>query len=283
MDLILIPFVAVLVILSLHAYLGVHVLARGVIFVDLAFAQIAALGGTVYSVWAADHGSSVTAFLFAYGFTLLGAVLFSFTRMEKAIVPQEAIIGISYVVASAAVLLVSSLTAEGAEHVSETLTGTLIWVTWPQIVRMATAYVLLGIVYWVFRRQFLAATFAPDRLESPRLWDFFFYATFGIAITFSVQIAGVLMVFSTLVIPATVALLFTNRFGRALVGAWAVGAVAAALGLGFSFWRDLATGPTLVVAFGVVLILAGIVKKLSGADPGSHIVTESFASSAALH
>ena len=283
MDLILIPFIAVLVILSLHAYLGVHVLARGVIFVDLAFAQIAALGGTVYSVWAADHGGSVTAFLFAYGFTLLGAVLFSFTRMEKAIVPQEAIIGISYVVASAAVLLVSSLTAEGAEHVSETLTGTLIWVTWPQIGRMATAYVLLGIVYWVFRRQFLAATFAPDRLESPRLWDFIFYATFGIAITFSVQIAGVLMVFSTLVIPAAVALLFTNRFGRALVGAWVVGAVAAALGLGFSFWRDLATGPTLVVAFGVVLILAGIVKKLSGADPGSHIVTESFASSAAPH
>ncbi|NNM35255.1 MAG: metal ABC transporter permease, partial [Gemmatimonadetes bacterium] len=219
MDLILIPFVAVLVILSLHAYLGVHVLARGVIFVDLAFAQIAALGGTVYAVWAADHGSSITAFLFAYGFTLLGAVLFSFTRMERAIVPQEAIIGISYVVASAAVLLVSSLTAEGAEHVSETLTGTLIWVTWPQIVRMSVAYALLGIGYWVFRRQLLAATFRPDELKNPRLWDFIFYATFGIAITFSVQIAGVLMVFSTLVIPAAVALFFTNRFGRAVVGA----------------------------------------------------------------
>ncbi|NNF27180.1 MAG: metal ABC transporter permease [Gemmatimonadetes bacterium] len=273
MDLILIPFVAVLVILSLHAYLGVHVLARGVIFVDLAFAQIAALGGTVYAVWAADHGSSITAFLFAYGFTLLGAVLFSFTRMERAIVPQEAIIGISYVVASAAVLLVSSLTAEGAEHVSETLTGTLIWVTWPQIVRMSVAYALLGIGYWVFRRQLLAATFRPDELKNPRLWDFIFYATFGIAITFSVQIAGVLMVFSTLVIPAAVALLFTNRFGRAVVGAWAVGAVAAALGLALSFWRDLATGPTLVVAFGLVLVVAGVVKKLSGVDPGDRIVT----------
>lgn len=271
MDLILVPFVAVLVILSLHAYLGIHVLARGVIFVDLAFAQIAAFGGTVYAVSAADHGGNVTAFLFAYGFTLLGAVLFSFTRMERSPVPQEAIIGISYVVASAAVLLVASLTAEGAEHVSETLTGTLIWVTWPQILRMAVAYALLGLFYWVFRRKILAATFHPDSLENPRLWDFLFYATFGIAITYSVAIAGVLMVFSTLVIPATIALFFTNSFGRALAIAWVSGAVAAALGLLISFSLDYATGPTLVVAFGLVLAVAGLAKRMLGIHPGERV------------
>ncbi|MDH3223107.1 MAG: metal ABC transporter permease [Gemmatimonadota bacterium] len=281
MDLILVPFVAVLVVLSLHAYLGVHVLARGVIFVDLAFAQIAAFGGTVYAVWASDHGGSITAFLFAYGFTLLGAVLFSFTRMERSLVPQEAIIGISYVVASAAVLLVSSMTAEGAEHVSETLTGTLIWVTWPEIIRMSIGYALLGVFYWAFRRNFLAATFHPEQLERPRLWDFLFYATFGIAITFSVAIAGVLLVFTTLVIPATVALLFTNRFGRAVVLAWVVGAFAAALGLALSFWRDFATGPTLVVAFGIVLVGAGVVRRMSSVDTGDRILLQEDRSGAA--
>lgn len=271
MDLILVPFVAVMVILSLHAYLGIHVLARGVIFVDLAFAQIAAFGGTVYTVFAAEHGGTVTAFLFAYGFTLLGAVLFSFTRMERSPVPQEAIIGISYVVASAAVLLLSSLTAEGAEHVSETLTGTLIWVTWPQIFRMAAAYALLGGFYWVFRRKILAATFHPETLDRPRVWDFLFYATFGIAITFSVAIAGVLMIFSTLVIPAAIALFFTNHFGRALGIAWLSGALAAALGLLISFSLDYATGPTLVVAFGLVLVAAGVLKQVLGVHPGERV------------
>ncbi len=139
------PFVAGLVILSIHAYLGLHVIARGVIFVDLAFAQVAALGTTVGLLVGVEHGTPLS-LVFAFGFTLVGAVIFSFSRMEHSIVPQEAIIGITYVVASAAVILLAGLTAEGAEHIRETLTGTLIWVGWPEIVRMAVIYVGLGVL-----------------------------------------------------------------------------------------------------------------------------------------
>ena len=270
LDLIIPPIVAGLVILSIHAYLGLHVLARGVIFVDLAFAQIAALGTTVAILIGAGGGTVELAF--ALGFTLLGALVFSFTRMEGSVVPQEAIIGITYVLASAAVILLASLTAEGAEHIQETMTGTLIWVDWPAIAKMAVPYAIIGAIHWVFRRRFLGVSFAPERTPSVRIWDFVFYLLFGIVIAFSVELAGVLMVFSTLVIPGVVAFLFTNRLGRALAIAWGSGALAIVGGIGASFWWDIATGPLLVCAFGVVLILAAVLRKLLGIRPDAHIV-----------
>ena len=202
-DLIIPPIVAGLVILAIHAYLGLHVIARGVIFVDLAFAQIAALGTTVGILLGIGHGPGEL--LFALAFTLLGALIFSFTRMEDSAVPQEAIIGITFVVASAAVILIAGLTAEGAEHIRETMTGTLIWVDWPTIGKMAGAYAVVGAFHFVFRRRFLSLTFAPEGVDGRKLWDFLFYVSFGVVIAFSVNVAGVLMVFSALVIPGVVA------------------------------------------------------------------------------
>ena len=270
LDLIIPPIVAGLVILAIHAYLGLHVIARGVIFVDLAFAQIAALGTTVGILLGIGHGPGEV--LFALGFTLLGALVFTFTRMEDSAVPQDAIIGITFVVASAAVILIAGLTAEGAEHIRETMTGTLIWVDWPTIGRMAGAYVVVGAFHFAFRRRFLSLTFAPEGMEGRRLWDFLFYVPFGVVIAFSVNVAGVLMVFSALVIPAVVAFLFTNRFGTALRIAWGAGAVAIVGGIGASFYWDLATGPLLVCAFGLLVVIAGVLRMVLGIRPDSKIV-----------
>ncbi|HEX7117923.1 MAG TPA: metal ABC transporter permease [Longimicrobiales bacterium] len=261
LDLMLAPLAAALVILAMNAYFGLHVIRRGVIFVDLAFAQVAALGGTVAMLTGAEPGS-VTAFAFTFAFTLLGAAIFSLTRLEDSIVPQEAIIGITYVVASATVILLSGFTAEGAEHVAETLTGSLIWITWPAVARIAIAYALIGAFHFVFRRRMLDITLRPDGVANVRLWDFIFYVTFGIAITFSVNVAGVLLIFSTLVIPATIAFLFVERFGAALAVAWLAGGLAVVGGLVASFSFDVATGPVLVCAFGAVLVAAGIVRAI---------------------
>ncbi|HEX6940433.1 MAG TPA: metal ABC transporter permease [Longimicrobiales bacterium] len=260
-DLMLAPLAAALVILGMNAYFGLHVIRRGVIFVDLAFAQVAALGGTVALLLGAEPGSAV-ALLFTFVATLLGALIFSLTRLEASIVPQEAIIGITYVVASAAVILLSSFTAEGAEHVSETLTGSLLWITWPAVARIAIAYAVIGAFHYVFRRRMLDITLRPETVSGVRLWDFIFYLTFGIAISFSVNAAGVLMIFSTLVIPATIAFLFVERFGAALALAWLAGAVAVVGGLVVSFSFDVATGPVLVCAFGAALVVAGVVRAL---------------------
>ena len=272
LDLIIPPIVAGLVILSIHAYLGLHVIARGVIFVDLAFAQIAALGTTVGILLGIGHGPGEV--VFALGFTLLGALVFTFTRMDDSAVPQDAIIGITFVVASAAVILIAGLTAEGAEHIRETMTGTLIWVDWPTIGRMAGAYLVVGAFHYAFRRRFLSLTFAPEGMEGRRLWDFLFYVPFGVVIAFSVNVAGVLMVFSALVIPAVVAFLFTNRFGTALRIAWGAGAVAIVGGIGASFYWDLATGPLLVCAFGVLVVVAGVLRQVLGIRPDMKIVVK---------
>jgi zinc/manganese transport system permease protein len=275
LDLMIPPIVAALVILSIHAYLGLHVIAREVIFIDLAFAQIAALGTTVALLMGIESGTTMS-LLFALGFTLLGALLFSLTRMEKSAVPQEAIIGVSYVVASAAVILLASLTAEGSDHLRETLTGTLIWVNWPTIGKIAGVYTAVGLFHYVLRRKFLALTFAPERVGNIRLWDFVFYVTFGIVISLSVEIAGVLMVFTGLVIPAVIAFLYTNRFGVALLIAWGAGTLAILSGIGASFYWDLATGPLLVCTFGVTLIVAAVLRPLLGIRPDREIVVASL-------
>lgn len=269
LELLLPPFCAAMIILLTHAYFGLHVIQREVIFVDLALAQIAALGGTVAFMFGAEHGSA-EAYLAAFGFTLLGAFIFSVSRMEDSPVPQEAIIGITYVVASAAVILIASFSAEGSEHVRETLTGSLIWVTWPTVGKVALSYGAIGLFHYLMRRTMLAITWAPDSVNRLRFWDFVFYATFGVAITSSVQIAGVLMVFSVLVIPAVVAFFYTRNFRTALLLAWASGTVAVVSGLGLSFALDVTTGPVLVCCFGAILLAAIVLRRRFGVrvEPG---------------
>lgn len=263
LDLLLPPFAAAMIILLTHAYFGLHVIQREVIFVDLALAQIAALGATAAFFLGAEHGSFV-AYMASFGFTLLGAFIFSVTRMEDSPVPQEAIIGITFVVASAAVLMLASFSAEGTEHVQETMTGSLIWVTWPMVGKVALSYGAIGLFHYVMRRTMLAITWAPERVSRLKFWDFVFYASFGIAITSSVHIAGVLMVFSVLVIPSVIAFFYTRSFRNALWIAWGAGTVAIVSGLGVSFALDITTGPVLVVAFGVVLLVAMMFRRRFG-------------------
>ena len=255
LELLLPPFFAAMIILLTHAYFGLHVIQREVIFVDLALAQVAALGSTVAFLMGAQHGSGM-AYAFSFSFTLLGALIFSVTRLEESPVPQEALIGITFVVASAAVILMASFSSEGTEYVKETLTGSLVWVTWPTVLKVAVSYGAIGLFHYLARRTMLAITWAPERVRHLKLWDFVFYGTFGIAITSSVQIAGVLMVFSVLVVPAVVAFFYTRRFRSALLLAWASGTVAILAGLGVSFVWDVTTGPVLVVSFGAVLLVA---------------------------
>ena len=262
------PLVACLVIVAIHSYLGVHVIAREVIFVDLSLAQMAALGSTV-AILAGSPPDSTTALLYALGFTTLGAGLFALTRSsEKGRVPQEAIIGIVYVMASAAAILVADRTPRGGEAIKDILVGSLLWVTWPTIIRLAGIYAIIGIFHWVLRRRFFSISFEPEsalvRGWSIRWWDFWFYLSFGIVITFSVPIAGVLLVFSFLVVPAAIAFQFTRRHGMLAAISWLAGGVASALGLLVSFEYDLPTGPVVVCMFGLLLLASYLVRRALG-------------------
>jgi len=262
------PLVACLVIVAIHSYLGLHVIAREVIFVDLSLAQMAALGSAV-AILAGRQPDSTAAFLYALGFTSLGAAVFALTRTEeKGRVPQEAIIGIVYVVASAAAILVADRTPRGGEAIKDILVGSLLWVTWPVIARLAVVYAVIGVFHWMLRRRFLTISFHPETALANgwkiRWWDFLFYLSFGLVITFSVPVAGVLLVFSFLVVPACIAFQFTRRQGVLAIVSWLAGATASAAGLLVSFRYDLPTGPIVVCMFGLLLLVAFAVRRLAG-------------------
>lgn len=267
-DLMLPPFVACLILVAIHSYLGLHVIAREVIFVDLSLAQMAALGTTMGLLLGIMPGSA-KAQLMALLFTTLGAAIFAATRTTargQGRVPQEAIIGIVYVVASAAALLVADKAPRGGDAIKDVLVGTILWVTWPTIRNLTIAYAAIGAVLYVLRHKFERISFEPERAHAEgfrmRWWDFWFYLLFGIVITFSVPLGGVLMVFSFLVVPAVTAFLFTRRPALLTVISWSTGAVASALGLALSYTYDLPTGPTIVCSYGLVLLLAALVRRL---------------------
>jgi len=252
------PFVASLILTGIHAYLGVHVVERGVIFVDLALAQIAALGATVAIVVGMDpHGRG--SYWISLGFTFLGAAIFAFAQTRRGHIPQEAFIGIAYSVASAmAILLMSKATGE-TEHLKDMLVGNILAVSWPEVRKTAILYALVGIFHYVFRKKFLLISMNHERADSlgisVRFWDFWFYASFGFVVTSSVAIAGVLLVFCYLIVPSVGAMLFADRIGPRLAIGWTMGTLVSALGCYLSVQLDTPTGATIVVTFGGVLVL----------------------------
>jgi zinc/manganese transport system permease protein len=258
---------------GIHGYLGIHIIARGVIFVDLALAQVAAFGWAAAGLGLGQQLSAVTglpeaeaSYAIGLGATLVAAALFSISRLEHEWIPQEAIIGIVYVVASAGTILLAAQAPRGSEHVEHLLTGSLLWVTWPQILKTVIMYGTLGVIHWLLRARFLTISLNPERARekgwSIAVWDFLFYALFGVVVTSSVAIAGVLVVFAFLVIPAVIAFLFTSKPGPLLAIAWASGAAATVFGLYVSYLSDWPTGPVIVCAFALALIVAFVVRRV---------------------
>ena len=259
------PIVASLIIAGIHAYLGLHVVERGVIFVDLSLAQIASLGAAI-AVWQGSDPHDPTVYWMSLGFTLIGALIFSLIKAHDARIPQEAFIGISYAVASAAVILTLSKATGESEHLRDMLVGNIVAVQWPEVWTTGAMYLGLGIFHYIFRRRFLEISMdsqaAAARGVPVRFWDFLFYASFGMVVTRSVAIAGVLLVFCYLIVPSVGAMLWASRIGPRLAIGWVMGGVVSMLGMYFSVNFDLPTGATIVCTFGLALIVMAALKPL---------------------
>jgi len=257
--------VASLIIAGIHAYLGLHVVERGVICVDLSLAQIASLGAAL-AVWQGYDAHGPAIYWMSLGFTLIGAVIFAVIKGHEARIPQEAIIGISYAVASAAVILLLSKATGEAEHLRDMLVGNILSVQWPEVWLTGAIYVVLGLFHYVFRKRFLDismdAQAAAAKGMSVRFWDFLFYASFGFVVTRSVAIAGVLLVFCYLIVPSVGGMLFSERIGPRLAIGWVMGTVVSMLGMYFSVQFDLPTGATIVCTFGLALAAMAAVRPL---------------------
>ncbi len=311
------PFAACILIAALHCYMGLHVVKRGVIFVDLALAQMAALGtavalllGPVFDMHPHNHetvhashheiemlsesevadalfGEDIghglhqtqtneevepahdktvmhwlkekSSYILSLSFAFFGAVIFALGRFRDERVPHEAIIGIVFVVSSALAILVLSKAPHGHEKMEAMLVGSILFVNWSDVLNMLLLYVPLGGLHFAIRRVLMRISENIREAESAgiqvRAWDLLFYASFGLMVTQSVSIAGVLVVFSYLIIPAACAIMFVDNFFRSLLMAWGIALGVSFSGLAFSAWKDLPTGPSLVAAFGTVLIL----------------------------
>jgi zinc/manganese transport system permease protein len=251
-------FCECLVLVGIHSYLGIHVIKRKVVFVDLAFAQIAALGTLVAFLFGIPPHTPAS-FMFAIFLCAIGAAVFSLCRFRRGRIPQEAIIGLVYAIAAATAILLIDKAPHGAEHLKEILTGSILWVKWESVLTAAVVYAAVGLFHYVFRKPFLLISEDPDAAWDAglkvRLWDFLFYFSFGVVITLSVDVAGVLIVFVFLVAPAILAMAITDRLGAQLLIGWALGVVVTTLGLFLAYVKDLSTGPAVIATYGVAMVL----------------------------
>lgn len=255
------PFLACLVLAGIHCYLGLHVIERQVIFVDLALAQIAALGCAAALMVGFEHDGP-QAYWLSLAFTVGGAVVFSLCRFREQKIPQEAVIGIVYAVAASAMVMFLSRSGEGDEHIREALVGNILLVQPAELVKMLILYALVGLFHFVFREKFLLISRQPPeayaRGWNVRFWDFLFYASFGVVVTSSVRIAGVLLVFALLVIPASVAVLFAKTIRVRLIWGWMIGAAGSLLGMALSYFGDFPTGASVVCALALILVSVSV-------------------------
>ncbi len=258
---------AALILAGIHSYLGFHVVSRGVIFVDISIAQAAAFGAVVALVIGLEP-HSLSAYLLSLTFTLVGAALISVSRTRDNHIPQEAFIGIIYASFSAAVILVLAGRPEGMEEIEHVLAGSLLTVRPSDLISTAILYAAIGVIHWFLRRRFF-------RLSENRVgaiadgwsvgwWDFLFYALFGVVVTSSVHIAGVLLVFSLLVVPSVVALLFTQRKGWRLFWGWTIAFAGSLMGIAISVSMNLPAGPSIIGALVLLLIVGVLVRQVLG-------------------
>ncbi len=259
-----VPFLMCLVLTGIHAYLGLHVIAREVIFVDIALAQIAALGATAAFLWGYDL-ETWASYVFGLVFTVAGATVFALTRSRERRVSQEAVIGVVYAVSAAAAVLVADRTPHGAEHLRSMLVGSILAVQGSEVVKVAGLYAVIGLFHWLCRRPFLLISTNPDKAYEDgwrvRGWDFLFYASFGVVVTSSVRIAGVLLVFSYLIVPTLAANLLGGSVGRRLAVAWGFGTFVSVVAMAASAILDFPTGATVVCAFGLILLVLSVVTR----------------------
>lgn len=243
------------VVLVLHTYLGLHVIRRTLIFSDLVLDQLAALG-TLVGIGLAVQNGTVGSYLLSFAAVLLGALALAVFRPRSPAIPREAAIGILYAMALAASLLLGDKLSGGAAYVTKTLAGSMLWVTWPIVGITAVVYVVLLVFHYVYRRQFIRLAEDDDGLRHRRLWDFLFFTTQGIITVLIVPIAGVLLAYALLMIPAATAAMFTRRWGSGLALGWIVGMAACVGGVCLSFYRDVPYGPTLILCLGLTFLVA---------------------------
>ena len=260
------PFLACILMSSILGYLGIHVLKREVIFIDIALAQIAAVGSIAAHLAFEVHGDSPLAYGCSFGCVLLAAAFYALIRNKVVQISLEAVIGISYAIAAAAALFLVGIAPGGHLHVQQILSGSLLWTSWHDIILGLLVFSTVGFCFYFFRKPLITISnsygqHCTDNLKVV-LWDFVFYVFLGVVITLAVQIAGVVVVFAYLIIPATTSALFSSCWVTRMLIAWAIAIIASVGGLLFGYYLDFSLGPAIALFLGGELAIAAIIESL---------------------
>ncbi|MCK5706836.1 MAG: metal ABC transporter permease [Candidatus Aureabacteria bacterium] len=247
------------VVLILHTYLGLHIIKRTLIFSDLVLDQLAAFGALIGIALGIQYGTTGSYFVSMIA-VIIGALLLAFINPRNRLIPREAIIGIMYALALVACLLLADKLSGGSAHITKTLTGSMLWVRWPIVIVTIIVYIVLLLFHYIFRRKFIGLTGNNSYSKKEKFWDFLFFTTQGIITVLVVPIAGVLLAYAFLMIPAAIALLFTNKWVPSLILGWSLGLIACLIGLVCSFNFDFPYGPSLILSLGLFFILAIIIR-----------------------
>ncbi|MFC2120303.1 metal ABC transporter permease [Bacteroidota bacterium] len=277
LEFMLTPFVASILLIGVCVYFGIHVIKREIIFIDIALAQVAALGTTVavvihnsISKSHADHDhdeSNMFTYLISLLFCTLAAFIFSLLKNKKIRIPLEALIGIAYAIATTAAVIILDKSAGSDVHVHDMLVGTLLWVTWAQVIRLLIVIVIVGLFHYIFRKKFLSLSDNylknnGEKMKKSALWDFSFYFSFGIVIIEAVSVGGILTVFAFLIIPASISALFATTWTSRILIGLSVGAIVTFLGLYFSWIMDIPCSPAIIMFLGICLLVGIVIRKI---------------------
>ena len=269
------PFIVCLLLIGINIYFGIHVIKREIIFIDIALAQIAAFGTIVATVFHifdphqnghSHHAHSHEEYFFAIGFTTLAAAVFTVLKSKKLPIPLESLIGIAYAVSATGAVILLDKAAGGDVHVHDMVAGSILWVSWHQIIEIFIVFSLVGLFHFIFRKKFIGLTDSynenGENSNYSFLWDVIFYTTFGITVVHSVRVGGILIIFAFLIIPASISALFTDKWLSRILLGWGLGTLVAACGLYLSWIKDIPSAPTVILFLGVFLILALLIKSL---------------------
>ncbi len=272
LEFMLAPFVICLLLIGINIYFGIHVIKREIIFIDIALAQIAAIGATFASIlpFATAHNGhhhderTLTAYLFSIGFTTIAAAMFTILKSRKLPIPLESLIGIAYAIAATGSVILLDKAAGSDVHVKEMVEGSILWVGWSEILELLIVFSIVGLFHYMFRKQFIALTdnynHSGNKNGHTMLWDFLFYTSFGIVVVHSVEVGGILTIFAFLIIPASISALFTSSWLYRILIGWGLGTIVTVCGLYLSWELDVPSAPTVILALGVFLLLALVVK-----------------------
>jgi len=260
------PLVACVLLILIHTYFGIHILERGIIFVDLSLAQFIGIGIAFFCLL--GHGN-VGEYLFPAAFALLGAFILSLSRRIAVHTNIEAFIGVLYIFSFAASILILDRSPHGTEEFKNILNGNIIWIGGREVLHTALLYSAVGVLHYIFRRRFFLLS---QEGKGGVAWEFLFFCSFAAVLVKSVQMAGILQVFAFLIIPALIGRLFTRKPLQVLLGGWLLGFLASAFGLLASYSWDLPAAPLIVaflsIAYFMILTARALTRKENFVEPG---------------